>query len=117
MERQPLDARCYQELLSGLPLTLPTLFADSEPVWHLYVVEHPQRELLRQKLAEAGIETGLHYPVPVHLQKAYAALGHRRGDFPLSERLADQCLTLPMFAELAKAQIRSVSLALHSILR
>lgn len=110
-------ARRYTELLRTLPITCPATFPDSESVWHLYVIETPRRDALRQKLTEAGIETGLHYPVPVHLQKAYAALGHRLGDFPCSEALADRCLSLPMFAELTDAQIDNVAAALKTHLR
>jgi len=105
-------ARRYNELLADLPITLPTVFSDSDSVYHLYVIESPERDRLRQKLADTGIDTGLHYPVPVHLQKAYASLGHRRGDFPVSERLADQCLSLPMFAELTDDQAHAVASAL-----
>ncbi len=95
----------YNQRLTGLPLQIPTVPADSEPVWHLYVVEVPKRDEVRQKLTDAGIGTGLHYPLPLHLQGAYAFLGHRRGDFPVTEKLADTCLSLPMYAELTDAQI------------
>jgi len=59
-------------------------------------------------LAEHGIQTGLHYPVPVHLQEAYRGLGYRQGDFPVAERWAARCLSLPMYAELTKTQLDQV---------
>jgi dTDP-4-amino-4,6-dideoxygalactose transaminase len=108
-------ARRYDALLAGLPVTRPTFYADSESAWHLYVIEHPDRDGLRQKLSALGVETGLHYPVPVHLQKAYAGLGHRRGDFPVSERLADACLSLPLYPELASEQVDAVAAAIRQV--
>lgn len=107
-------AKVYAELLKGLPITLPAAMPDSECVWHCYVVEADNRDALRKRIDEAGISTALHYPVPVHLQKAYAGLGHRRGDFPVSERLADRCLSLPMFAELTEEQLRAVGTAVRT---
>ena len=103
----------YGELLSDLPITLPARLPDSESVWHCYVIESGRRDELRQKLTDANIESGLHYPLPLHLQKACAALGCKEGDFPVSERLGRQCLTLPMFAELREDQLQRVSSVLH----
>lgn len=94
----------YQTLLKHLPLTLPVEADNYYHVWHLYVVRHPQRDQLRQALHEAGVDTGLHYPIPVHLQPAYAHLGHRPGDFPVAEQVARECLSLPIYAELSAAQ-------------
>jgi dTDP-4-amino-4,6-dideoxygalactose transaminase len=76
--------------------------APCEPEWakavyHLYVVRVPDREGLMRHLAEAGIGTGIHYPVPLHLQKAYERLGYRAGDFPVAERVAGEIVSLPMF--------------------
>ncbi len=105
-------AKRYNELLAGLPVTLPTFFDDSESVWHLYVIECDDRDKVREKLSAAGVETGLHYPVPVHLQKAYAGLGHKPGSMPVTERFAQRCLSLPMFAELTDEQIIAVAAAL-----
>jgi len=106
-------ARRYNELLADLPITLPTFLPDSESVWHCYVIESDRRDELRQKLTDANIESGLHYPLPLHLQKACAALGYKEGDFPVSERLGKQCLSLPMFAELTEEQVNRVSRVLH----
>jgi dTDP-4-amino-4,6-dideoxygalactose transaminase len=104
----------YEELLSDLPLTLPTRFSDSQPVWHCYVIESDRRDELRAALNEAQIDSGLHYPVPLHLQQACKDLGYKNGDFPNSERLSSRCLSLPIFAELTEAQMQRISDALHS---
>ena len=107
-------AQRYNELLAGTRYGLPACPKDAEPVWHLYVIEADNRDALRDKLNAAGVDTGLHYPVPVHLQKAYALLGRRRGEFPVSERLADRCLSLPMFPELTEDQIQTVAAAVRA---
>ena len=106
-------AKRYSELLADLPIILPPILPDSESVWHCYVIESDRRNELRQKLIDANIESGLHYPLPLHLQKACAALGYKEGDFPVSERLGRRCLSLPMFAEMSGAQIERVSDVLH----
>ena len=101
-------AKKYTEALAGSPLRLPIEAADRRHSWHLYVILHPDRDRVQVSLAEAGVSTGLHYPVPVHLQGAYEHLGHRPGEFPVSERIADECLSLPMFPELTEHQIDHV---------
>jgi dTDP-4-amino-4,6-dideoxygalactose transaminase len=107
-------ARRYNELLAGTRYGLPAIPADSDPVWHLFVIEADERDVLREKLSAAGIDTGLHYPVPVHLQKAYARMGYKQGEFPVSERLAARCVSLPMFPELSESQLLAVADALSS---
>ena len=77
-------------------------------VWHVYAVRVPDRDAVRRKLGEAGIATGIHYPVPVHLQPAYADLGYGAGDLPVSERLATEFLSLPIYPELTAGQIEYV---------
>lgn len=72
----------------------------SRPVYHLYVVRVADREGLQKHLAEAKIDTGIHYPIPLHLQKAYEALGFKKGDFPVTERVAAEILSLPMYPQL-----------------
>jgi dTDP-4-amino-4,6-dideoxygalactose transaminase len=106
----------YSRLLGELPLALPSESVGRRHVWHLYVALHPERDRLRQELLSQNIQTGLHYPIPLHLQKAYAHLGHKRGDFPVAERIADQCLTLPLFAEMTAAQQDAVADALKSVI-
>jgi dTDP-4-amino-4,6-dideoxygalactose transaminase len=101
-------AAYYTELLANSSYKLPTHFSDSECVWHCYVIEAPERHRVRSVLHEAGIETAVHYPVPVHLQKAYARLGYKPGDLPVTERLCQHCVSLPIYPELSKEKIFTV---------
>jgi dTDP-4-amino-4,6-dideoxygalactose transaminase len=109
-------ARRYHELLAGLPIKLPQFFADSESVWHCYVIECERRDEVRERLLQEGIETGVHYPVPLHLQRAYASLGYHEGDFPVSEEFSRRCLSLPMFPEMTEAQLERVAAALRKVI-
>src|SRR5438094_9128976 len=102
-------AEYYTELLKNSNYTLPTHFSDSECVWHCYVIETPERDRARSCLRDVGIETAVHYPVPVHLQKAYAHLGYKPGDLPVTESLCRQCLSLPLYPELSKEEISTVA--------
>jgi dTDP-4-amino-4,6-dideoxygalactose transaminase len=79
-----------------------------EPVYHLYVIRVQNRDDLQQYLAQRGIATGLHYPTPIHLQPAYAELDYQPGDFPITEALAHEILSLPMFPELSSEAVRYV---------
>ncbi len=104
----------YKELLEGLPgVTLPTHYADAQSVHHCYVIESDFRDELRTALTLANIDSGLHYPVPLHLQRACRLLGYAKGSFPHSEALARRCLSLPMFAELTDDQMERVASTLH----
>ena len=107
-ERQRVAKR-YAELLTGTPLQLPCEAAGAESVWHLYVVRHPRRDELKKYLDANGVGCALHYPLPLHLQKCYASLGHKAGDFPVAEKAAAECLSLPIYAELTDAQIQRVA--------
>jgi len=78
-------------------------------VYHLYVILVDDRDGLQKHLNDKGVGTGLHYPVPLHLQKAYAYMGYKEGDFPVTESVAKRLLSLPMFPELTKAQIEYVA--------
>jgi dTDP-4-amino-4,6-dideoxygalactose transaminase len=78
-------------------------------VWHLFVVLTKHRDALREHLSSRGIEVGIHYPAPIHLQAAYTDLSYREGDFPHAERAAKEILSLPMFAELTDNQIERVA--------
>lgn len=99
----------YNELLAGTPgVILPTEAEYARSIYHVYAVRIEQRAAVMHLLGERGIGCGIHYPVPVHLQKAYAALGHHVGDFPVSEACADSFLSLPMFPELTDAQLETV---------
>jgi dTDP-4-amino-4,6-dideoxygalactose transaminase len=99
----------YDDLLKGCGLMLPQEMAYARHIFHLYVVQTEARDALQQSLQDAGVQTGIHYPVPVHLQPAYAELGYQRGDFPESERQAERVLSLPMFPELTGEQIEQVA--------
>lgn len=87
----------YTEGFAGIPLRLPEVPAWADPVWHVYTVRHQRRDLLRAMLVEASIATVIHYPVPPHLQQAYADLGFKRGDLPISEAIHDTVLSLPLW--------------------
>lgn len=93
----------YQITLTNTAMTLPFVPEWAEPAWHLYVVKHPQRDALQNKLGEAGISTLIHYPIPPHLQQAYADAGYGKGQLPIAEQMANQCLSLPMGPHLDEA--------------
>jgi dTDP-4-amino-4,6-dideoxygalactose transaminase len=109
------QARKYSELLNGVPVKLPTHYSDSESVWHCYVIECDRRDEMRSQLMELGIETGIHYPIPVHLQRAYKSLRHQPGDFPISEELSRHCLSLPIYPEMTEEQIQTVARAVRDV--
>lgn len=95
----------YDELLSGAPeVVVPKSMPDCEHIYHLYVVQVPNRDKVQAALQEAGISTGLHYPLPLHQQKAYVGLGYKTGQFPVTEAVAARLLSLPMFPTLGRDQ-------------
>lgn len=100
----------YNELLASCRgLVLPREMNNTHHVYHLYVVQSDARDAMQKQLTEAGVQTGIHYPVPVHLQPAYASHGYAKGDFPEAERQAARVLSLPMFPELTEEQIMRVA--------
>lgn len=101
--RRRLAAR-YDEHLGELGFRTPATPADCRHVYHVYAIRSARRDELQTHLQDHGVSTGIHYPIPVHLQKAFAELGHARGDFPLAERAADEVLSLPMFPEMTTDQ-------------
>jgi dTDP-3-amino-3,4,6-trideoxy-alpha-D-glucose transaminase len=108
-------AAYYTEALAAVgDVVLPAVPAESEPVWHLYVVRTRARDGLLEALRARGIGAGLHYPQPVHLSAAYKGLGYRRGSFPISEMLSDTALSLPMFPGITEAQLSAVVEAVRS---
>ena len=109
--RRSLAAR-YDAALSGV--TLPVEKAGRRHVYHLYAVRHPRRDALANALEAAGIGTLVHYPIPVHLQPAYAPLGLSRGAFPVSERAADELLSLPLYPGLLLSQQDAVIAAVNA---
>ena len=106
-------AATYAGLLDGAVLG-PSVADWADPVWHLYVVRTPARDRVRDALAEASIASGMHYPVPLHLQPALASLGHKPGDFPATEAWAESALSLPMFPELEQAELERIASAVQA---
>ena len=102
-------AQLYTELLKDSSYKLPAHLPDSECVWHCYVIETPERDRVRSALQEVGIQSAVHYPVPIHLQKAYAHLGYRSGDLPVTEALCEHCLSLPIYPEILREKISRVA--------
>ncbi len=102
-QRQEAAARYNQMLWSVDGLVTPHQPSWSRPVHHLYVVRVADREGLQKHLADAKIDTGIHYPIPLHLQKAYEAFGFKKGDFPVTEKVAAEILSLPMYPQLQPA--------------
>ena len=103
-------AKAYEALLAEVTgVVLPFEPNWSRAVYHLYVIRTHDRIEMQNSLREAGVGTGIHYPVPLHLQQAYQGLGYSRGDFPITERVAAEILSLPMFPQLSDSQRQKVS--------
>jgi dTDP-4-amino-4,6-dideoxygalactose transaminase len=104
-------AHRYHELLSEAKaaIVIPVEAEWTKGVYHLYVVRVQDREALQAHLAEAGIGSGIHYPIPLHLQKAYENLNYKKGDFPVTERVAAEIVSLPMFPQLKQDQLHEVA--------
>ena len=117
--RRQAIARHYNEQLAGGAVITPEIPDGGRHVFHVYAIRVPggKRDALKQHLAERGIGTGVHYPVPIHLQEASAFMGYRAGDLPVTERLAGEVLSLPMYAELTDAQVETVAAAVKEFMR
>lgn len=111
--RRAIAAQLLQGL-AGSALQLPVVPDWAEPAWHLFVVRHPERDALQARLAARGIGTLIHYPVPPHLQPAYAELGHAAGDFPVSEAMHREVLSLPLWPGMSEAQVEQVIAAVRA---
>jgi len=107
-------ARLYGKMCADLPLVCPREIASVMHVYHLYVIRVKERDALADHLRRKGIGTGIHYPIPIHLQEAYKELGHKKGDFPVAERLAGEILSLPMYPELGEEGVAAVVDAVRS---
>lgn len=103
-ERRRVLAARYDRLLADAGLVFPKELPDQTPVFHLYVVRTPRRDALLAHLKANGVEAGIHYPIPLHLQPAMSYLGYRRGDFPHSEAAAGEVLSLPLYPEMTEEQ-------------
>jgi len=110
-ESRRAHAHRYHELLAEAEdaIVVPLEAAWTKGVYHLYVVRVQDREAFQAALAEAGIGTGIHYPIPLHLQKAYESLNFKQGDFPVTERVAAEIVSLPMFPQMTSDQVNEVS--------
>jgi len=106
-------AAAYSEGISAADVRLPGVAPYGTHAWHLFVIRHPKRDALIESLASAGVQTLIHYPVPLHLQAAYADLGIARGSLPVAELAAQQILSLPMFPQLRADEIERVCLAVN----
>lgn len=113
--RREILAERYLSALRNTGLQLPFVPEWAQPVWHLFVVGSANRDQLQQLLAEEGIGTMIHYPVPPHLQPAYAELGLKEGHFPITERIHGTVLSLPMWPQMDDKQIQAVIDALQEI--
>ena len=111
------NAQLYNELLANTDVVTPVEASYAEHVYHLYVVRIQDRDGLQEYLQSKGISTGIHYPIPIHLQEAYRYLGYQRGDFPITEENAEQMLSLPMYSELTEEQIQYVVEAIHDFVK
>jgi len=112
-EARRRNAALYNELLADAPVAVPVEEPYARHVYHVYAIRTSDRAGLQASLQEHGIQSGIHYPIPVHMQKAYAEFGFAEGDLPITERAATELLSLPMFAELTEAQIGEVCRAIH----
>ena len=110
-------AAIYQNGLKDTGLALPVTAPEGEPVWHLYVVRSSNRDQLQKDLAERQIATMIHYPIPPHMQPAYAELGFKEGDFPIAERIHREVLSLPMGPTLSETEALAVVTAVQASIR
>jgi dTDP-4-amino-4,6-dideoxygalactose transaminase len=112
-EARRAHAARYNVLLANTHVRLPAALSYCRHVYHIYAIRSLQRDALQRALHTRGVQTGIHYPIPVHLQEGYADIGYKPGDFPCSEQAANEVLSLPMYAELSDAQIKSVAKAVR----
>jgi dTDP-4-amino-4,6-dideoxygalactose transaminase len=112
-EARRAHAARYRALLADTGLGLPSEAPGCRHVYHVYAVRTRERESLMKKLGEQGVQTGIHYPVPVHLQPAYADNAWSKGSFPNSEKAADEVVSLPMYPEMTEEHLQAVSQAVH----
>ncbi len=110
-EARRTNAALYSKLLSTSGVVTPTVVGDRKHVFHVYAIRTPRREALTGFLQAREIQFGIHYPEPIHLSRAHADLGGKRGDFPISETVSEQILSLPLFPEMTRDQVREVAAA------
>jgi dTDP-4-amino-4,6-dideoxygalactose transaminase len=110
-EARRAAAARYDKLFAGTAVAAPAAMPYARHVYHIYAVRTAQRQAWQDALQAKGIQSGIHYPIPVHLLPAYADLGYRAGQFPHSEKAANEVLSLPMFPELTAVQTQEVAAA------
>jgi len=113
-ERRREVAQWYAEALDPASVRLPKERPGCRHVYHCYVVRSDDRDGLRDALGQQGIQTGIHYPIPVHLQPAHEDLGYKAGDFPVAEAAAREVLSLPIYPEMTRAQVQAVANAVSA---
>ncbi|MDR3575100.1 MAG: DegT/DnrJ/EryC1/StrS family aminotransferase [Anaerolineaceae bacterium] len=107
------NAKKYNELLTNLPVVTPTECPENQHIYHMYVIQAPKRDELQVWLKERGIGTGIHYPVPIHLQKSMNNLAYKPGDFPVTEKIVERILSLPMYPEMTEDAVDYVANAVR----
>jgi dTDP-4-amino-4,6-dideoxygalactose transaminase len=108
-EQRRQAAAQYREALADTDIVLPAELSGNRHIYHLFVIQADDREALRHHLQEAGIESGLHYPIPLHLQEAYHSLGYRQGSFPVAEAIVSRILSLPMYPGISSEAVARVA--------
>ena len=111
------NAEYYNKLLKEFDMTLPYEADYARHVYHIYAIRVKNRDKLREFLGKEGISTGIHYPIPVHLQKAYFFIGMKEGSFPISEEVAEEILSLPMYPELSEEQMKYISDSINNFIK
>lgn len=108
-------AKLYHSLLQDAEVILPHEAKDHRHVYHLYVIRHRHRNALRAHLLQHGVETAIHYPIPVHLQQAYADLGRKKGSYPVAEKIAKEIVSLPLYPGIERAQVERVCMVIRQL--
>ena len=116
-ERVRIASWDNSELQGGGDLVLPEIAEGATHVYHLYVIRTKKRDALQQYLADHGVGTIIHYPIPFHLQGAYAGMGYKIGDFPIAEEIADTVLSLPLWPGMAQQDVSRVSKTIYSFFK
>lgn len=116
-EKRRKNAEIYNNLLKGLDIITPENANYSKHIYHIYAIRLKNRDKLREFLAKKGISTGIHYPIPIHIQKAYSSLKLKKGSFPVSEKIASEILSLPIYPELSIEQIEYITDSIKEFLQ
>jgi dTDP-4-amino-4,6-dideoxygalactose transaminase len=116
-EQRIENARYYNQLLSQLPVKIPVVAPGARHVYYVYTIRVNDRDQIKQELLKRGVETGIYYPIPLHLQPAYKYLNYREGMFPITERVSREILSLPLWPELKKAKIELICKELQNSIK